>query len=329
MDKPKRGRPTISNNYLERARNQWAALLEESWPEIGWALQQIRQRPTSTIEDVRKSFQPVKEKPHNSGLANPFYREAVKFAKPTGVRRNRMRVGKLHVEIHHSRAKLTDIQRSIWDAEEALKIAAPEERNPVQEEITRRHHCLHQVETDINRLRIACDALDKESLDEEAYVYAHELLDFLQSGRYALNPQSVANALAGLPTMRWRQSYLRCSPIRLQQPRLDYQILRMILKLWKRHHDESKESLIEFFRGQLPKLPRKLGYARDFLLENWRDLKLAIEECLDRKHEGGEAPYTLTSIFMRNTRKQKSPLERVLAEQEKLKLLSPRSATAG
>lgn len=318
-EKPKRGRPTIHDDFLLGARNQWASLLEESWPEIGWPLQQVRDRSTSTIDDVRKTFQPVKEKPSNSGLANAFYRETVKIAKPTEVHRNRVRVGELQAEIHHSQAKLTEIQRSILDAGEALKIAAPEERNTVQEEISRRQQALLQVETDINRLTIERDALDKMSLDQEAYVYAFELLDFLHCGRYAVNPQSVANALAGLPTMRWRQSHVRCSRMPLQQPRLHYQILGVILRLWKRRRGESKESLIEFFGAQLPKLPKKLGYMRDFLLESWRDLKLAIEECLNSKHEDGEAPYVLTSIFMRNTRNQKSPLERMLAEQQKLK----------
>src|SRR6266850_2512806 len=85
MEKPKRGRPTIPDNFLLGARNGWASLLEESWPEIGWSLLQIRERPTSTIDDVRKAFQPVKEKPHNSGLANAFNRETVETATPAEV----------------------------------------------------------------------------------------------------------------------------------------------------------------------------------------------------------------------------------------------------
>jgi hypothetical protein len=319
-EKPKRGRPTIPDNHLVGARNQWAALLEESWPEIGWSLRQIRQRPTSTIDDVRKAFQPVKEKPHNSGLAKAFYRDTVETATPAEVHRNRVRVGTLQAEIHHVRAKLTEIERSVWEIEGALRIAAPEHTNTIQEGITQRQQVLVQVQGDVNRLTMEENGLDKKSLDQEAYVYASELLDFLQSGRYAVNPQSVASALAGLPTMRWRQSHLRCSRMPLQQPRLQFEILEVILKLWKWRKGESKESLIEFFRAQLPKLPRKLGYSRDFLLENWRDLRLAIEECLNSKHEDGEAPYVLTSIFMRNTGNQKSPLERMLAEQEKLNI---------
>jgi hypothetical protein len=318
MEKPKRGRSTIPDNFLLGGRNQWASLLEESWPEIGWPLLQIRERPTSTIDDVHKAFQPVKEKPHNSGLANAFYRETVEIATPAEVHKNRKRVGELQAEVHHAGARLNDIERSIRDVEEALKIAPVEDRNAVHEEITQRQQALLQLQGEINRLTIERDALDKKSLAQEAYVYASELLDFLQSGRRAVNPKNVANALAGLPMIRWRQSHLRCSRMPLDQPRPHYSVLEVILKMWKRRRGESKASLIEFFKAQLPKLPKKLGYTRDFLLENWRDLRLAFEECLTREHEDGEAPYVLTSVFMRNTRNQKNPLERMLTEQEKL-----------
>lgn len=319
MEKPKRGRPTIPENFLLGARNQWASLLEESWPEIGWPLLRIRERSASTIDDVRKAFQPVKEKPHNSGLANAFYRETVETATPAEVFRNRVRLGELQEEILQVQAKLSEMERSASDIDAALKIAGPEHANTVENEFTRRQQALAQLQSDINRLTTEEKSLDKKSLDQEAYVYASELLDFLHSGRYSVNPNSVANALAGLPRMRWRQSHLRCSRMPLQQPKLHYRVLEVILKLWKRRRGESKESLIEFFGAQLPKLPKKLGYTRDFLLESRRDLRLAIEESLNSKYEDGEAPYVLTSIFKRNTRSQKNSLERILAEQEKLK----------
>jgi hypothetical protein len=269
---------------------------------------------------VRKAFQPIKAKPHNPGLANAFYRETVETATPTEVHRMRVRVGHLRARILHLQAQLDETERSKREIDAVLKTASSEYIDTVQEEITRRQEALDQLQTDVNRLTADEHDLDKESMDQEAYVYASELLDFLQSGRYALNPQSVANALAGLPRMRWRQSHLRCSRMPLNQPRLHYQVLEVIRTMWKRCHGESKESVIGFFETHLPKLPKKLGYTRDFLLTSWRDLRLAIEECLNGKQEDGETPYVLTSIFMRNTRNQKSPLDRMFAEQEKLKV---------
>jgi len=59
---------------------------------------------------VRKAFQPVQEKPHNSGLANSFYREMVEVSTPAEVHRNRVRVADLQAEIQHARAKLDEIE---------------------------------------------------------------------------------------------------------------------------------------------------------------------------------------------------------------------------
>lgn len=320
-ERPKRGRPTIPNNYLVGRLYEWASLLEESWAEIGWFLLQIRTRPTSTTDDVRKAFEPVRQKPHNPGLAQAFYRETIEAATPTEVQRNRVRQGDLQAEILRVQTKLTETERSMGEIDQAMKISPPEYAEIVQKEITHRKEALVQLQTEFNRLTTEERDLERRCSDQEAYVYASELLGFLRSdGRYAVNPRNVAKALAGLPRMRWRQSYLRCSHMPLNEPRLHYQVLQVVLKLWKHRRGESSDSLIEFFKTQLPKLPKKLGYTRDFLLENCRDFRLAIEECFSKEHEVGEAPYVLTSTFMGNTRKQKNSLERVLAEQEKLKL---------
>ncbi len=318
-ERPKRGRRTIPDNFLLGARNQWASLLEESWPEIAWPLLQIRKRQASTAEDVRKAFRPVKEKPHNSGLANPFYRETVESATPAEVRRNRVRVQDLQGAIIHAQANLAEIERSIVEIKSAPNNAPPEQINTIQTEITRREQTRIQLQSEVNRLNTEIRSLSEKTLDQEAYVYASQLLDFLRSGdRYAIRPLSVANALAGLPTMRWRQSHLRCSKMPPQEARFHYRVLNVILKLWKRRPAGSKESLIEFVKSQLPKLPKKLGYARDFLLQNWHDLKSAIEVCLTTEQNEGEAPYILTSIFLKAAMSQKSPLEKMLADQEEL-----------
>ena len=324
VEKPKRGRPTtIQDNYLLGSLYQWVSLLEESWPEIGWQLLQIRRNPTSTIEDVRKAFQPVKDKPHNPGLAQAFYHDTVEAATPAEAYRNRVRQGEIQSEITRAQAKLTETELSIRDIDQALKISPPEYVETVQKEITNRKEALTRIQSEVNRLTNEERDFGRRCSDQEAYVYASELLDFLRcDGRYAVKPRSVAKALAGLPRMRWRQSYTRCSRMTLNDPRLHYQVLEVILKLWKRRQGEAKDSVIQFFKMGLLKLPKKLGYTRDFLLESWRDLRFAIEECLSEEHEEGQAPYALTSIFMRNTRNQKNQLEKVLANQEKLTTLA-------
>ena len=214
--------------------------------------------PTTTIDDVRKAFQRVKEKPHNPGLAQAFYRETFETATPIEVHRNRVRGGELQGEILRLQTKVTEIERSKNELNPLLKTAAPEYRTTVQEEIRRRQETLDQLQSEINRLTIEGRDLDKKSLDQETYVYSSELLDYLRSrGRYAVNPQSVANALAGLPRMAWRQSHLRCSPMPLNEPRLHYQVLEVISKMWKRRRGASNaRRLRQKFQRSIAVSPR-------------------------------------------------------------------------
>lgn len=320
QEKPKRGRRTIPDSFLLGARNQWASLLEESWPEIGWPLLQMRQRRTNAIDDLRKALLHLRDKPHNSGLASAFYCESSEIATPADIRRNRIRRGELQGEIIHVRVRLDEIQRSIWEIDAALKSATGSEYTAtIEKEIVKRRQAFAQLETDVNQLTADERNLGKKCSDQEAYVYASELLDYIRTpDRYAVKPLNVANALAGLPTMRWRQSHFRCSKMPPQEARLHYRVLNVILKLWKRRPEGPKNFLIEFFKSQLPKLPKKLGYTRDFLLQNWHDLKSAIEVCVTTEHNDAEAPYILTSIFLKAAMGQKSPLEKMLADQEKL-----------
>jgi hypothetical protein len=317
-EKPKRGRRTISDNFLLGTRNAWAALLEESWSEIGWPLLRIRDRRNSTIEDVRKAFEPVKVKPHNSGLATAFYSESPESANPSEIRKNRVWLGNLGAEIHQTQVKRDECQRSCQEVEAALKEPNPGDADAIKDEGQRRLQRLLQLEDDLRKLQSERDTLDVKVRDQEAHVSRSELLDYLHSGRYAINPQNLANALAGVPWMKWRQSFTRCSAVPFNQPRLDYSVFEAISKVWRRRSDEFEEAPVQFFRAGLLKLSKKLGYTRQFLREHWHDLKLAIGECWQSKHEPTAIPFVITSTFMRNVTRQKNPAERILAERDKL-----------
>jgi hypothetical protein len=317
-EKPRRGRRTIPDNFLLGTRNAWAELLEESWPEIGWNLLRIRNWRKGTIEDIRKAFNPVKEKPHNPGLAAAFYRESSESANPSEIRKNNVQLGKLEAEIHQTGAKRDECQRSCQEVESALKEASPVETCTIRDEGTRRLQRLRQLEVDLRKCQTERDTLDIKVRDQEAYVSRTELLNYLHSGRYAVNPQNLANALAGVPRMRWRQSFTRCSTMPFNRPRLEYAVFEAISEVWSRRSEDFEEVPVEFFRAGLLRLSKKIGYTRQFLCERWHDLKLAIEECWKSKQAPAFIPFVLTSIFMRNTTRQKNPVERILADRDKL-----------
>jgi hypothetical protein len=319
MEKAKLGRPTIPENFLLGARNAWAALLEESWPEIGWHLRSIRDRRNSTIEDIRKAFDPVKERIHNPGLAAAFYRESTEPASPSEALKNRRWVGKLEAEIHEIQTKRDECQRSCLEVVAALKEANPDVKVTIQAEGTRRLERLIQIEKDFERLTHERDGLYTKTLDQEAHLFRSELLDFLFSRRYAIHPRNLANALAGLPGMRWRQSHLRCSRMSYDsEARPEFQVCEVVSQIWNHHSPAFEEPPIELFRVELLKRSRKYANTKQFLRTNWRDLKFAIGECWKLNPIPDSFPFVLTSIFMRNVMRQKNATERILAEQDRL-----------
>jgi hypothetical protein len=267
---------------------------------------------------VRRVFRLVEDNMHYSGLARLFCRESTETAKPWELRRDQVRLGQLQAAILKKSVRRDEAQRSLLEVEEALKTAAPEVQKAVRDAITRFRNHAFQLTTEIKTLEDEKNVLEKKTADQTAYIYVSELLDYIRSGRYAVSPRAIANALAGLPTMGWRQSHLRCSRMPYGEPRLQYQVLQAIVKIWKRRQGESVEYLVAFFKEQLTRLPKKLGYTRDFLLENWHDMKLAIEECAKKYGADGETPYALAFTFMKIATKQKTTLERLLAQQEKL-----------
>ncbi len=317
-ESPQCGRLATQDGFLLGARNGWAALLEESWPEIGWHLSCVRDAQNGTIEDIRRTFEPVKEKPHNPGLAAPLHRQSFEIASPDHVWKNREQLGKWGAEIITAEAKRDEYQRACRDAEAALKLASSADKSTIQDEATKCHDRLLKLEENIKTLQNERDTLDLKVRDQEAYVFRSELLDFLLSGRDSVNPRNMANALAGLPRTKWRQSFSQCSGMPFNPPRFEYSVFEAMSEVWGHRSEEFEEPPFEFFRGHLLKLPERYGYARQFLWDNWSDLRKAIGECWRSKQPPASIPFALTSVFMRHATQQKNPVERILAARDKL-----------
>lgn len=318
-EKPKRGRQTIPDNFLLGARDAWAFLLEQCWPEIGWPLLSIRDRRNSTIEDIQKIFEPVTLKPHNSGLAAHLYRESCEISTAVEVYRNRLHYGKLNVKIYQLQPKRDDQQRLCQEATVALQIATPAEIGAIEDERTRRQERLLQLEAELKKLTDEFDALSNKLRGQEAYVSRSELLGFLLSRRRAVNPRNMANALAGLPTMKWRQSFARCALMPFgSDPSYEYQIVETISEIWSRRPSDFKEPPFEYFRAKLLGLPKTLGYTRRVIWENWSDMKMALQECWKEGSNSASIPFVLSAAFLRLAMRQKNPAGRILAERDKL-----------
>jgi TIR domain len=308
----------IPDNFLLGARNAWAALLEECWPEIGWSLLYVRDSRNGTIEHIRKAFEPVKGHAHNPGLAEPFYCESSEPASPADFLKNAGLLDKQDAEIVQIQAKRDAYWRQCQDAQAALKVVEAADVTTIQDEASRRAQQLREVEDNLQNLKSQRDALDAELQRQTAYVYRSELLDFLCKGKSTVNPPNLSNALAGLPRMTWQHSFERCSKMPFNHPRFEYSVFEAISTIWGQRSKEFEDPPVEFFRVEVPKLSKETGSTRQFLCENWSDLKNAITECWATKEPSAPFPFALTSFLMRNVRRQKNAAERLLADREKL-----------
>jgi hypothetical protein len=208
-EKSKHDGDTIADNFLLGSRNAWVTLLEESWPDIGWPLSCPRDTQDLSLEDICKIFEPVKEKPNNPGLAMPFYRPSAEVASPAEVLANRRRVGETDSKITQAQAEFDECQRLCQEADAALKMVKPANRESIALAVAQRQRRMTEVELNLQKLKNLRDSMDSMIRDQEAYVFQFQLRDFLLQGGPAVNPHTLANALAGLPTMPWQQSLAR------------------------------------------------------------------------------------------------------------------------
>jgi hypothetical protein len=98
-----------------------------------------------------------------------------------------------------------------------------------------------------------------------------------------------------------------------------FRVFKAIDEIYKRHSKADVDSPAAFFRREIERLPKKHGYVRDLFWKNWRDLRLAIEECRRSNNSADEVPFVICRRFIRLVCLQKNPTERMLAEQEQVR----------
>jgi len=316
----KGGRPTIADDLLLGSRNQWRSFFEQFWHDIGWPLLQIRRHRNSTFKDVQQVFRTVEGRPH-CDHARAFLGGEPQETTVMTLREQRIASSNLRFELQDMQRAHPELQQACAVAQSAVEQADENYKIPMQLEAAHRQKVSNRHARKIKARETKCLALECTVRNQETYLYCSELLDFLRSRRYALNPISLANALAGLPDMRWRQSVARCSKMLAdagtQHPHAVFQLVdRLIRRIGAKHC----KSLEDGFRTELLKLPKKETYPRDSICAQWRDFRLALEETSKSKHPQGFIPYAITSAFLRNVSRPKTSFDNVLDVEERLTL---------
>jgi len=326
------GRPGIDQFSLVSHRNKLLEVLSTNWHRIGWRLSRVRSR-----ESLRRALRPLKRISTVEFWVMYLLRERTAKATSADIRATRKVLGET-TELFQSicdRGQLLSRQYDLVDAAvNSYKVDIPEE---IQREHRKRGDEYEQYERELFASKCRLDDLEERLADEWAYFAQTQLLAFMRG--YAHNPLVLANALAGLPTIGCRRSLALCSRQGSPQwPSLRYQIFKTIEEIWEQRERTAPNSLADQFRSGILKQPRVVSirdarghgpanrsstgrenYVREFLCENWRYLRKAVERLRLSKLHFRAVPYIITSRLYANIGAPRTAQEQLLAEIEAIR----------
>lgn len=313
----RRGPPTlVTDHQIFVWREEWVQVFEALWGEIGLELKRCRKEI-----DIARALDPLNKVHFIEERASVFFQESKGPVSPSAVKK--------------ARANLLNVQRALRDAGDskrrALELlerinAALDKARSSERRIIKRAQKAQRKKAsrDIKECRALSPSLNK-SQDQlralEAGFARQEILRFCRSKRYELTPVSLANAIAGLPYMGWRQSMRRC----IKRPSanangLDYQVFKVIRYISKSAKRDSAETLITEFRKSIPGLPNRYRAPRDVLANQWYFLERSIHLAFKDRPRSIALPFEIAKHYFRRLRSPLSQVDLILAEQAKLRL---------
>lgn len=311
-----RGRPSqLTDAQLQNRRDQFVEIFEGYWGDIGWELQRCRKaddiiriftalaEPKSWISDVVIFFC------HPSGITTGF-----SFRKLRGERRALVeQVLDADAARRLAQDRLCQVNLALLQVRGRNRHIFMRVRKLRRKEYSKamqRYSELFKRESD----------LDLRLKDASAGFARLELFRFLKSKRYVLTPRALANAVAGLPYMGWRQSVKRSSkaPSELAIGS-GYQIFKAMRYLMAIANRKTLHAFVGSFREHIPLLPSRYQLPKIELMENWWFLERAIRLAYRAKPFLKAFPFEITRLYFKQIR-ARTPVDTLLADQFKLGL---------
>lgn len=314
IDSGLRGRPSqIPDGRLEDNRNRLRWLFESFWGLIGWELQTCK-----SSESLRRTFV-LLQGVHDDPSFALFTRPSARHFSPVALKKMRTAQKQLNRIQNAANEPARHAEEVLQRARTVLETGRRRrERKLIRREFVRRKKLADGWARLFKELRDLGKKITGRVLDLENAYALQELLRFLKSKRYALNPLNLANAAAGLPYIGWRQSMRLCLGIaRVSVEGIRYQVFKSIRYMVTRAPRKDETNLIRYLRDNIPLLPPRFKLAKTDLAQNWFYLNRAIHEVCRSKHHPRCLPFLITACYLRQAQVQ-SHLEIFLAEQNKL-----------
>lgn len=302
----------IDDGYLASTRNQLVGLLEGAWGEIGLALERVR-----TAADVRAAFLALDGCPSPPYIISALLRESEEPANPRKLR-------SLNIQGAKVNQRLSDAEQTRQQALSALEVAnrvdtsnlPTAQQDLVLEEQTKRKADLDSIDLEYRAMRQVRAKLDEEIRNAQAYYSRAEFAWFCRQGRYAFTPLNVANAMAGLPYIGYRQSVKRCRQWKLESGSGGgYQVFLVLRSIVNSRKGRMK--LSEHAEQWLRARHQPEANAIRELREKWYYLRRSLVAVAKTKPHPRWVPYLLATEYYRRL-KHRTSVDLLFEEGERI-----------
>ena len=327
------GRATpLTDAQLTNRRDQLVQFLEAAWGQIGYDLRRVR-----TPQGIPKVLARVEAGGYQPLLA-PFVRASGAKPDAANIRAIRRQIGKLNEATYKAYEKHRRTAEALSQAAMAVNQCSKANLKTLKKELARCKRQAKRTNARYSTLNQEANALRADLESVEAAYAQSELLNMVRSKRYSYTPLNLADGMAGLPFMGWRQSASRCYREDMLQMKLYpeqrtqrctfanglwYTLFLMIQKVVE-PQKSSPRIASELARAIARMGDPKKQYVKDFLVENWFFLKRVIQVEHKNSSYSKSLPYRIKAAFQKQVQSQ-SAEDRVLREMEKLDTKKPRT----
>jgi len=287
----------LSDAQLHTRRDQLVQVFEDDWARVGGELQKCK-----TENDLIRVFSPFE-----NGYAHEFFspvcrtsNEPATGALTREIRRElRTLIAPSYAVEASKRKTSSELQEVNW----ALGKGAHANRRSIERVRKRRRKQAAMVEQQFRALSTKEHDLKSRLQSLESSFARQEILKFVKSRRYELNPVNLANALANLPFSGWRQSMKRSKRSQTKIGNgMFYQIFKAIRFLTVSADRPSENILVRDFRAGILSLPSRHRLAKVELAKNWLFLERAVRQGYKTADHPRRLHFEIANLYFQKVR---------------------------
>lgn len=303
----------VGNDDLISCRDALVGVIENAWCDVGWRLERLRDavtannlRDSDAIGELRQAlrfwnqeFYSLRCPPIQLLLTEGSVTTQFTATQLRAMSQEPVRIGHAKREVSGALQEYRNLHQL---ANSALlpKTLRLYEADVLRRRIAKLAILIADKEVEYQTL-VEAEPRVREQYRQACSSFAQmELLDFLRQRRNKLTPVRIANAIAGLPFISWRQSAKRCTPQKCGAA--NGHLYRTVTFIVRSVESRAWQTDLATSIGKkvYAKHPTDASVISE-LRHNWPSLKAAIELVLssEAKDDSAPRPYRIAAEYLR------------------------------